>query len=181
MAVVTAHHDASPRAVGTPANDEQSPAGQQPTIRPATPDDASDLTELFWLVRTQSVPSIPMIVHPRESVLPFVETVLLREFEVWVAQEADSLVGFLALMAPDQLGHLYITADHTGRGLGTQLLGLAKTRFPAGLQLWAFQSNEGALRFYERHGFEQVEWTEGDNEEHAPAVRMVWRPSATGA
>lgn len=122
-----------------------------------------------------------MIVHPRESVQPFVETVLLREFEVWVAQADDALVGFLALMPPDQLGHLYITADLTGHGLGTRFLGLAKTRFPAGLQLWAFQSNEGALRFYERHGFEPVEWTDGDNEETAPDVRMVWKPSRTGA
>lgn len=186
MTGVTAHHDAARRAP-TPAADGQDTQPTQPTqppqptIRPATPDDAGDLAELFWQVRTQSVPSIPMIVHPRESVLPFVETVLMREFEVWVAQHGDTLVGFLALMPPDQLGHLYITAEHTGRGLGTQLLGLAKTRFPGGLQLWAFQSNEGALRFYERHGFEQVEWTEGENEEKAPDVRMVWRPSATGA
>jgi GNAT superfamily N-acetyltransferase len=149
-----------------------------PVVRPATPEDAGALAELFWQVRAESVPSIPMIVHPRESVLPFVETVLLREFEVWVAQDGDALVGFLALMPPDQLGHLYLTAGSTGRGLGTQLLGLAKTRFPDGLQLWAFQSNEGALRFYERHGFTPVEWTEGDNEEHAPDVRMVWKPPA---
>ena len=44
------------------------------------------------------------------------------------------------------------------------------------MQLWAFQSNTGALRFYERHGFVAVEETDGDNEERAPDVRMVWRP-----
>ncbi|MDR6864851.1 GNAT family N-acetyltransferase [Phycicoccus sp. 3266] len=171
-------HTSAP-AAPDPAH-TSAPAVPLPAIRPATPEDAGALAELFWQVRTESVPSIPMIVHPRESVLPFVETVLLREFEVWVAQDDDTLVGFLALMPPDQLGHLYITSGFTGRGLGTQLLGLAKTRFPDGLQLWAFQSNEGALRFYERHGFEPVEWTEGDNEEQAPDVRMVWKPSATG-
>ena len=31
------------------------------------------------------------------------------------------------------------------------------------------------LRFYERHGFTAVEWTDGDNEEGEPDVRMVWR------
>ena len=178
MTGVSAPTDPAP-AAPDPAH-TSAPAVPLPAIRPATPEDAGALAELFWQVRTESVPSIPMIVHPRESVLPFVETVLLREFEVWVAQDDDTLVGFLALMPPDQLGHLYITSGFTGRGLGTQLLGLAKTRFPDGLQLWAFQSNEGALRFYERHGFEPVEWTEGDNEEHAPDVRMVWKPSATG-
>ncbi|GAB3437646.1 GNAT family N-acetyltransferase [Phycicoccus ginsengisoli] len=159
----------------------QAAPGAPPAIRPAGPDDAPALAELFWQVRTESVPSIPMIVHPRESVLPFVETVLLREFEVWVAQDSDALVGFLALMPPDQLGHLYIRAPHTGRGLGTRFVALAQTRFPAGLELWAFQGNEGALRFYERHGFEPVEWTEGDNEEKAPDVRMVWTPRSESA
>ena len=61
-------------------------------------------------------------------------------------------------------------------GLGARLVEVAKERFPAGLQLWAFQSNAGALRFYERHGFTAVEWTDGDNEEGEPDVRMVWRP-----
>jgi GNAT superfamily N-acetyltransferase len=118
-----------------------------------------------------------MIVHPRESVLPFVEDVLLAEFEVWVAEHDGRLVGFLAVVAPDVLGHLYIRTEHTGHGLGTRMLEVAKDRFPEGLQLWAFQSNTGALRFYERHGFVQVEHTEGDNEEGAPDVRMVWRPA----
>ena len=85
-------------------------------------------------------------------------------------------VGFLALMPPDSLAHLYLLRSHTGRGLGARLVGVAKQRFPEGLQLWAFQSNEGAIRFYERHGFVPVEWTDGDNEEQSRDVRMVWRP-----
>ena len=39
-----------------------------------------------------------------------------------------------------------------------------------------FQKNEGARRFYERHGFTAVEWTDGDNEEGAPDVRYRWTP-----
>jgi GNAT superfamily N-acetyltransferase len=143
-------------------------------LRRAVPGDAEDLAELFWQVRTESVPHIPMIVHPRESVQPFVEDVLLAQFEVWVAESEGRLVGFLALMAPDVLGHLYIRSGHTGHGLGTRLLDVAKERFPQGLQLWAFESNTDALRFYERHGFMAVEHTDGDNEEGAPDVRMVW-------
>lgn len=146
------------------------------SLRRGTPADAKDLAELFWEARRESVPHIPMIVHPRESVLPFVEHVLLAEFEVWVAESGGRLVGFLAVVAPDVLGHLYLRADHTGHGLGTRLLDVAKQRFPEGLQLWAFESNTDALRFYERHGFVPVEHTDGDNEEGAPDVRMVWRP-----
>ncbi len=147
-----------------------------PLVRRATASDAPQVADLFWRVRGESVPHIPMIVHPRESVLPFVEHVLLAEGEVWVAEDGGELVAFLALTEPDELGHLYLAATHTGRGLGARLVEVAKERFPAGLQLWAFQSNAGALRFYERHGFTAVEWTDGDNEEGEPDVRMVWRP-----
>jgi GNAT superfamily N-acetyltransferase len=159
---------------------QDAPAGaeRQPVIRAAVAADAGALADLFWQVRTESVPHIPMIAHPRERVEPFVRQVLLEEVEVLVAEEEGGrLVGFLSLMSPDVLGHLYLAAGHTGRGLGGRFLSLAQERFPEGLQLWAFQSNLGALRFYERHGFVPVEWTDGDNEEGAPDVRMVWRPT----
>ena len=150
----------------------------EPTIRRAVPDDAVELAELFWRVREQSVPAIPMIAHPRETVLPFVREVLLADFEVHVAVLDGRMIGFLALMAPDQLGHLYLDHSHTGQGLGSRLVDLAKERFPDGLRLWAFQDNHDALRFYRRHGFVAVEWTDGDNEEHAPDVLMTWSPTA---
>jgi membrane-anchored protein YejM (alkaline phosphatase superfamily) len=54
---------------------------------------------------------------------------------------------------------------------------LAKRRQPSGLQLWTFQVNGTARRFYERHGFLAVESTDGSgNEEGDPDVRYVWRP-----
>ena len=62
----------------------------------------------------------------------------------------------------------------TGRGIGSALLDHAKARRPDGLDLWAFQSNTGARRFYERHGFVAVAETDGDNEEGAPDVRYRW-------
>jgi ribosomal protein S18 acetylase RimI-like enzyme len=55
-------------------------------------------------------------------------------------------------------------------------MALARQRQPEGLQLWAFQSNARARRFYERHGFEAVEFTDGNgNEERWPDVRYVVR------
>ncbi|KGN40597.1 GNAT family N-acetyltransferase [Knoellia aerolata] len=147
-----------------------------PTVRPATPDDAAALAELYWRVRSESSPQIPMIPHDRSTVEPFMREVVLRQCEVWVAEVEHRAVGFLALREPDELAHLYIAAPHTGRGLGARFLRLARERLPRGLQLWAFQSNTRAVRFYERHGFVPVEWTEGDNEEGEPDVRMVWSP-----
>jgi GNAT superfamily N-acetyltransferase len=139
------------------------------------------VAELFWQVRTESVPSIPMIAHPRSSVEPFVRDVLMRHFEVWVAESQGELVGFMALMPPNVLGHLYLAGGNTGQGLGARFLEVAKQRFPDGLELWAFESNTRALRFYERHGFVPVERTDGENEEGAPDVRLAWRPEVTAA
>jgi hypothetical protein len=63
----------------------------------------------------------------------------------------------------------------TGIGLGARLVDLAKSRRPAGLQLWRFVTNIGARRFYERHGFVVAEVTDGSgNEENEPDVRFIW-------
>ena len=152
--------------------------GGEPTIRRAVEADTHALADLLWTVRAESVPAIPALAHPRESVEPFVSDVLLAQFEVWVAELQGRPVGFIAVMAPDQLGHLYIAADHRDRGLGSRLVALAQDRFPEGLELWTFQANDRARRFYRRNGFVDAEHTEGDPEEGAPDVRMVWRPSS---
>ncbi|MGY3201023.1 GNAT superfamily N-acetyltransferase [Streptomyces sp. TE5632] len=63
------------------------------------------------------------------------------------------------------------------RGLGDRFVAPAEERGPEGLSPWTFQVNAPAHRFYERHGFEAVEWTDGcGNEEREPDVRYVWRP-----
>ena len=63
----------------------------------------------------------------------------------------------------------------TGKGIGAQLLRLAKRRRPEGLRLRTFASNVGAQRFYERHGFVEIERTDGrDNEERAPDILYAW-------
>ena len=63
-------------------------------------------------------------------------------------------------------------------GLGSRFVRLAKTRRPHGLDLYTFQVNAGARRFYERHGFRVVDLDDGArNEEHQPDVRYRWRPT----
>ena len=72
----------------------------------------------------------------------------------------------------DWIEQLYLDPSWMGRGLGERFMEVALRRCPNGLQLWAFQSNEGARRFYERHGFVAEELTDGRaNEERTPDVR----------
>jgi ribosomal protein S18 acetylase RimI-like enzyme len=59
-------------------------------------------------------------------------------------------------------------------GLGSSLLHLAK-KGRRRLDLWVFQRNEQARRFYEHRGFRFVELTDGSaNAERMPDVRYRW-------
>jgi hypothetical protein len=69
----------------------------------------------------------------------------------------------------------------TGREIGRRLVDLAKELRPDGLGVWTFQSNRGAIRFYERQGFTALEYTDGANEEGAPGVRYQWLPDGASA
>jgi GNAT superfamily N-acetyltransferase len=140
-------------------------------IRRATSDDADAVGGVFVRARDGMtyLPRIPDDDRPRLGGW------IVERHEVWVADESG-VAGFAGL-TQGWLDHLYVDPDRQGRGLGTALVAHAKTLQPAGLQLWVFQKNEGARRFYERHGFRLVELTDGaDNQEHEPDARYEWTP-----
>lgn len=58
--------------------------------------------------------------------------------------------------------------------MGAALLNLAKAKSES-LQLWTFQNNLLALRFYESRGFIAIKQTDGSaNEEREPDVLYRW-------
>jgi len=120
------------------------------------------------------VPAIPPPAHPPDDVRVWFAEVVVATREVWLIEEEGLPVALLVLDG-DWVDQLYVDAGRTGRGLGTQMLQLAKQLRPAGLDLWTFQSNDRARRFYERHGFEAVATTNGNNEEGAPDIHYRWR------
>lgn len=146
-------------------------------VRRARPDEGTLVGDLYWRAREAAVPAIPPSVHPRDDVVAHV-TSLLGTQEVWIADDDGAVVGLLVL-SPGWVEHLYVEPGRTGVGIGARLLDHAKEVQPGGLELWAFQSNVGARRFYERHGFVAVAFTEGDNEEGAPDVRYHWSGRTT--
>jgi GNAT superfamily N-acetyltransferase len=80
-------------------------------------------------------------------------------------------------LSESKVEHLYVAPDWIGRGAGRRLLDLAKERRPGGLELYCFQVNARARRFYERNGFEPVAFGDGSgNMERQPDVLYRWAP-----
>jgi GNAT superfamily N-acetyltransferase len=136
--------------------------------------DESDAIAALWLhARAAAVPSIPRPVHTDDEVRQWFATIVLPTSEVWVIEHEDRLVALMVLH-DGWIDQLYVDPPSARLGLGSGLLDLAKELNPQGLDLWTFQANTGARRFYERHGFVAVASTDGDNEERAPDVRYRW-------
>ena len=147
-------------------------------VRRARPDEGEELGSRHHAWRVAAIPSIPPPVHTESDTRTWFATQVLPNSEVWVAEVGGRVVALMVLR-DDWLDHLYVAPDRTRQGVGALLIALAKERRPAGIQLWTFQSNHGARRFYEREGFEAVEETDGvGNEERAPDVRYRWTPPA---
>jgi pimeloyl-ACP methyl ester carboxylesterase/GNAT superfamily N-acetyltransferase len=158
----------------TPAPDERI------DIRRAGPDDGPSLGEVWlsaWYATFDFPPS-----HPDDDIRLWMAEEMLPANEVWVAADpldAGRVVGFMALSA-SMVEQLYIVPDWIGHGIGDRLIAIAKQRRPRGLDLFCFQVNAFARRFYERRGFVPIWFGDGSsNMEHQPDVRYAWRPTAT--
>ena len=116
--------------------------------------------------------------HTPEEDRGFFGGPVFDECTVWGAWEGERLVGFIAFK-PGWVEQLYVLPGDQNKGIGASLLALVKVE-NAELLLWTFQRNEGARRFYETHGFEAVEETDGSgNEEKEPDVLYRWRAAAS--
>jgi putative acetyltransferase len=98
---------------------------------------------------------------------------------VTLAEDERGIVSFLARRG-EEVRLLYTRPDRIGYGAGTQLVEAAKKSAVQALELWCFQANHRARRFYEARGFLAIRFTDGaDNEEKTPDVRYRWeRPAA---
>jgi GNAT superfamily N-acetyltransferase len=142
-------------------------------IRRAAVEESDMVADLWLRSRKASIPANPAPVHDDEDVRNHFASVVLAEMEVWVVESVSSDIVALMALFDGWIEHLHVDPALTGRGLGSRLVELAKQRSPQ-LDLWTFQSNHGARRFYERHGFVAVAMTDGDNEEGEPDVRYHW-------
>ena len=141
----------------------------------ARTEDAGAIADVY-LASFRATYDFPLA-HDDDDVRRWIRAELLPTREVWVAIAHRRRIVALMALATDMIDQLYVAPGWTGRGIGHRLVSLAKTRRPRGLDLYTFAVNSGARRFYERHGFAEIEHGDGSgNEEGQPDVRCAWRP-----
>ena len=140
--------------------------------------DAGVAAELWLRARRSALGSIPAPVHSEAEVRSWFTTHVGPTLELWMAESAGLGVLGILVLEGDWIDQLYVDPRWTGRGVGARLIEVAKRERPQGLRLWTFVSNAGAQRFYERHGFAEVDRTDGrENEERAPDIQYAWSAS----
>lgn len=138
----------------------------------AVPEEAAALAAILgdWARGTEWMPDL----HSAEEDFGFVQR-LIASHRVRVAREpSGEPLGFIAVRHCD-IAAFCVAEGARGRGIGKALLDDAKA-MDARLALWTFQANLGAIAFYRREGFQEMERTDGAcNAERLPDVRMIWR------
>ena len=143
-----------------------------PELRRGLRRDARDIGDVFLAAHKLSLPYLPSV-HTDEETRTWIRDTILPTTIVWVAEMDGGIVGFFSL-DEERLENLYVHPRWHGRGIGTALLMQARALSPLRLELYAFARNEGARRFYERHGFRAVAFGQ-ENEENEPDVLYEWK------
>ena len=141
-------------------------------VRPVRPADAEAIASAFspYLQLLAFLPRLHKVAEDRW----FIENVILRECSVTVAELDGRIISFLAWDG-DEIRLLHTHPEYIGQGTGSKLVEAAKACGVCALELWCFQANSAAQRFYERHGFSAIRFTDGTgNEEKVPDVRYRW-------
>lgn len=143
-------------------------------IRPARSTDAGKIGEI--LTEGNAAPDWKPNLHSGAEDIAFCGKMIDRGWVRVAVNNDRRIVGFIARDV-DEVNTLYVRAVAQGRGVGKQLLREAM-QDATRLELWTFQLNTGAQRFYEREGFTVAEKTDGSqNAEKLPDVRYVWEKS----
>ena len=143
------------------------------TLRHATAADAPRVASLLIATRSEFMPYAPSV-HPDEELREWVASQLLPSGGVVVAESKGSVVAAMHTEHADGvswLTQMAVDPALVGNGIGSLLLAHALRTLSLPIRLYAFQANAGARRFYERHGFSAIEFTDGQgNEEQCPDV-----------
>ena len=135
-----------------------------------------DMDAAARVLRTAFDQALPWLagLHTPEEDRWFFRERVFRTCEVWGAFDGAGLTGVLAFR-DGWIDQLYVLPTAWRRGVGTELLQVARGSCDR-LQLWTFQRNAQARRFYEARSFALVQETDGaGNEEKEPDARYLWK------
>ena len=154
-------------------------------LRPASSNDAAAVAALLIDTRAAFMPYAPSV-HSDSEVRAWVATTLVPASGVTVAELDGRVVAAMAVSLAVSMSvavsidaqtkvawieQMAVDPALVGRGIGSTLLGHAMQTLPRPLRLYTFAANTGARRFYERHGFVALRFSDGrDNEERCPDV-----------
>jgi GNAT superfamily N-acetyltransferase len=142
-------------------------------LREALKSDASAVAEVLIASRHAFIPYAPMA-HSASEVRTWVESSLIPSGSVTVACTSEAVVGVLATSQANGIAwidQLYLLPGFVGKGLGALLLEHGLKSLARPVRLYTFKANAGARRFYEKHGFRAIAFSDGStNEEKCPDV-----------
>ena len=139
------------------------------TIRPAQKDDLSVIARIWLEANIQAHSFIPSSYW--QDHLPMVEE-LLPQAEVFVYETLEGIQGFLG-MNGDYIEGIFIRQEARSRGIGKTLINCAKSQKHK-LRLSVYCNNTGAVKFYQREGF-QMEKEGIDPDTGQAEYSMIWR------
>jgi GNAT superfamily N-acetyltransferase len=124
-----------------------------------------------WIDETDWMPRV----HSHGAVADFYKQIVFQQRKLFVAETAGQIGGMMVLADDSLVSALYVGASFRNRGIGSHLIDRAKQELNEPVQLWTFQANVEAQKFYLHHGFVEVNRTDGDNEEGLPDILFEWR------
>jgi ribosomal protein S18 acetylase RimI-like enzyme len=139
-------------------------------IRTADPHDSTQIAGILsgFIDATSWMPRL----YSRAEELCFADT-LIRDHTTYVyISGTKEVLGFITLKPPEVLC-LYVHQNHLRMGIGQALLQAAQNS-NATLELFTFQTNAPARAFYAAQGFHEIGFTQGENDEGLPDVKLRW-------
>jgi GNAT superfamily N-acetyltransferase len=148
-------------------------------FRAATVGDADSVADVYLRSRKELVACAPLV-HSDDAVREWIRRHLIPAGHTTVAVVDDLVVGLLAVSKGTgctRIDQLYLLPAWVGRGIGTRLFELARSKLLLPIRLYTFQCNQSARNFYERRGFEAIAFGDGSgNEEKCPDILYEWQP-----
>lgn len=151
---------------------------QKILLRTATLVDVLFIVDIYLRSRKKFISFAPLN-HSKTSVIKWMSEVIIPTDQVIIAEKNNIILGMMVLSKQEKMGwieQLYIAPEAVGQGIGTLLVAEAKSILGYPIRLHTFQENSGARKFYEKHGFRAIEFSDGSmNEENCPDILYEWR------